>query len=185
MLRRLSLSLCIVVLAGCGLSGCGSETRRALGLDKRSPDEFAVVSRAPLTVPPDFRLRPPEQGAPRPQELSTSDQARDAVFGGRVQARRVATTRGEGALLKLAGVDQSVPGIRSIVDRETSVFAREEKTFTDRLVFWRDPEPTGTMVDAAAEAKRLRQNQALGKAVTEGDTPKIERRQRALLEGLL
>ncbi|AMW34698.1 DUF3035 domain-containing protein [Haematospirillum jordaniae] len=185
MLRRLSLSLCIVALAGGGLSGCGGETRRALGLDKRSPDEFAVVSRAPLTVPPDFRLRPPEQGAPRPQELSTSDQARDAVFGGRVQARRVATTRGEGALLKLAGVDQSIPGIRSIVDRETSVFAREEKTFTDRLVFWRDPEPTGTMVDAAAEAKRLRQNQALGKAVTEGDTPKIERRQRALLEGLL
>ena len=32
------------------------------------PDEFAVESRAPLTVPPDFDLRPPEPGAPRPQE---------------------------------------------------------------------------------------------------------------------
>ncbi len=184
MLRRLSLSLCILALAGGGLSGCGGETRRALGLEKRSPDEFAVVSRAPLTVPPDFRLRPPEQGAPRPQEMSTADQARDAVFGGRSQTRRSGTTRGEGSLLKQAGADQAVLGIRSVVDRETSVLAREEKTFTDRLVFWRDPEPTGTMVDAAAESRRLRQNQALGKSVTEGDTPKIERRQRALLEGL-
>ena len=51
----------------------------ALGMGKRSPDEFAVVKRAPLIVPPDFDLRPPEPGAPRPNVGSTAEQARVAV----------------------------------------------------------------------------------------------------------
>ncbi|MGH7063561.1 MAG: DUF3035 domain-containing protein, partial [Stellaceae bacterium] len=43
------------------------------------PDEFAVESRAPLTIPPDFDLRPPEPGAARPQEKSTSQQAEQVI----------------------------------------------------------------------------------------------------------
>src|SRR3546814_5174685 len=46
----------------------------------RSPDEFRVVSRAPLTLPPDYNLRPPEPGAPRPQVGTPSQQAERAVF---------------------------------------------------------------------------------------------------------
>ena len=71
-----------------------------------------------------------------------------------------------------------------MVDRESSQLAQEDITFTDRLAFWRDPEPYGTMVDADAEARRLRANQALGHALGEGETPVIERRRRALLEGV-
>jgi Protein of unknown function (DUF3035) len=43
------------------------------------PDEFAVESRAPLTIPPEFNLRPPEPGAPRPQEESTEKQAQQII----------------------------------------------------------------------------------------------------------
>jgi hypothetical protein len=50
-------------------------------MGKRAPDEFAVVKRAPLIVPPDFDLRPPDPGAPRPNVGRTSDQARVALTG--------------------------------------------------------------------------------------------------------
>jgi len=66
--------LCSLML----LSGC-SDFRKAVGMDRTGPDEFAVESRAPLTIPPDFELRPPKPGAPRPQEGTTADRARKVV----------------------------------------------------------------------------------------------------------
>src|SRR5258705_7281826 len=66
-------SLCSITL----LSGCGF--RQLVGLDKTGPDEFAVESRAPLTIPPDFELRPPAPGAARPQEVSAAERARKAI----------------------------------------------------------------------------------------------------------
>ena len=46
------------------LGGC-SGVSESLGFAKQSPDEFAVVRNAPLTLPPDYTLRPPQPGAPR------------------------------------------------------------------------------------------------------------------------
>jgi hypothetical protein len=60
------------------LSGC-TDLRRSIGLERTSPDEFAVESRAPLTMPPDFELRPPQPGVARPQEKSSGQQARQAI----------------------------------------------------------------------------------------------------------
>jgi len=77
-LRRISLlavaSLCLPLL----VSGCGG-FRQAIGLDRSGPDEFAVETRAPLTIPPDFDLRPPKPGAPRPQEGSAAERARKVI----------------------------------------------------------------------------------------------------------
>jgi hypothetical protein len=53
--------------------------KRAIGLERTSPDEFAVESRAPLTMPPDFELRPPQPGAARPQEKSAGQEARQVL----------------------------------------------------------------------------------------------------------
>jgi hypothetical protein len=60
------------------LSGC-TGFRQALGMDRVGPDEFAVESRAPLTIPPEFDLRPPQPGAPRPQEATAADKARKVI----------------------------------------------------------------------------------------------------------
>ena len=51
-------------------------------------------------------------------------------------------------------------------------------------MFWREEVPPGRIIDADAEAKRLRENAALGKPVTAGETPTIERKKKALLEGI-
>ena len=48
-------------------------------MDRVGPDEFAVESRAPLTIPPDYDLRPPQAGAARPQEVSAAEKARKAI----------------------------------------------------------------------------------------------------------
>jgi hypothetical protein len=57
------------------LSGC-TNFKRAIGLEPTMPDEFEVEARAPLTIPPDFDLRPPKPGAPRPQEVPEDKLAR-------------------------------------------------------------------------------------------------------------
>src|SRR5689334_12441757 len=60
------------------LPGC-TDMRRALGMDQVGPDEFAVESRAPLTIPPDFDLRPPQPGAARPQEITAAERAKKVI----------------------------------------------------------------------------------------------------------
>src|SRR6516165_5244522 len=44
------------------IAGC-SDFKKTIGLEPTLPDEFAVESRAPLTIPPDFGLRPQEKSA--------------------------------------------------------------------------------------------------------------------------
>ena len=75
--RSALLGLAVLALAGCARG----TIQDALGMGKRAPDEFAVVQRAPLVIPPDFELRPPNPGEPRPQTGTTSDQARAALVG--------------------------------------------------------------------------------------------------------
>jgi hypothetical protein len=173
------------------LSACEG-FRDQLGLTKQSPDEFRVVARAPLSLPPDFTLRPPEPGIARPQEGTAAQQARKAVFrleqpktqALNEQVKADGRTLGELSLLKAAGADKIDPGIRQAIDSETRQLNAESDDFIESLVFWREKEIPGRVVDATAEAKRLRENAALGKAVTAGETPTIERKSKALFEGL-
>ena len=53
------------------------------------------------------------------------------------------------------------------------------------MMFWQKPSPTGDVVNAEAEAQRLRENAALGKSPVTGPTPVIKPRQRGWLEGIL
>jgi hypothetical protein len=51
-------------------------------------------------------------------------------------------------------------------------------------MFWGTPTDYGIVVDPVQEARRIHENQALGQPITEGETPTIERKRRALLEGI-
>ena len=174
-----------LAVVGLALGACG-DTRRVLGYDKVTPDEFKVVSRAPLSLPPDYGLRPPQPGAPRPQEGTIPDQAKLAVTGVAGNRGAVASggSPGEAALLQQAGAGRAQTDIRAVVNQESNQLAQADKTFIDRLIFWRKPEEPGTVVDPQREAQRIRENQALGRTVSEGETPSIKRRRRAPLEGI-
>src|SRR5579862_3376010 len=108
------LAVATTLLAGLALAGCQS-TKQALGITKVTPDEFRVVSVAPLVVPPDYSLRPPAPGEPRPQELEPESQARVALVG---QREAEARSEGEKLLASRAGADHADPLIRYVVDDE-------------------------------------------------------------------
>ena len=67
-------------VAAVAISGC-SGIKDDLGLAKRAPDEFAVVKRPPLSMPPDFALRPPRPGERGPQAAEMRQQARESLIG--------------------------------------------------------------------------------------------------------
>jgi hypothetical protein len=173
---RYVLHVSVLLVVALVLSGC-TRTRRALGLEKTVPDEFAVAAPAPLVIPPDFNLRPPAPGSDRVQQLSASQQARTALVGrARLQDyMKRGLTPGEASLLAHAGADVVPPQIRTTLDKEVSSFAAEERSFTDRLVFWRTEGPGGTAIDPAEEMKRLNQNAAEGKKPNEGPIPVISK----------
>lgn len=183
-----ALGLCLA--GGLVLSGC-EDARQAFGLERNVPDEFAVVSRAPLSMPPDYALRPPQPGAPRPQEPTTRQRAQRVVLAtaepreaaGEATARGD-VSRGEGVLLARAGADEADPNIRQAVDEEAANLLRANDTFVNRLMFWQADRPPGTVVDPQAEAQRLAGNAATGAPVNQGEVPTIERRERAPLEGV-
>ena len=69
-------SLLILGTLAMGLAACGSNGGI---LGRERPDEFAVQRQAPLVVPPDFNLAPPEPGTARPAEGTAAEQALDAL----------------------------------------------------------------------------------------------------------
>ncbi len=67
------------------LGGC-SAIGNALGFSKRPPDEFEVVSKSPLVIPPDYNLRPPGEEDVALKEMNPKDMAYRALFPTRAQA---------------------------------------------------------------------------------------------------
>jgi hypothetical protein len=127
--------LAALALAGAAVSlnACG-HAREALGLAKVTPDEFRVVTKAPLTLPPEYDLRAPTPGAPRPQELAAESAARVAMTGASASAPR---SDGETLLLKQAGAYKADPHARWLVDDEQGGIAHKDRSFADLVMFWR------------------------------------------------
>lgn len=178
--RLLTVFLAVAALSA---SGCSS-LRGWMGADKAAPDEFRVVTRAPLSMPPDYGLVAPQPGAPRPQESDPRQSARQIVVdrqGGRANPKpEIPSLQGrnpaEAALLRRAGVAEADPNIRATINRESSKLAQADNTFVNKLMFWRSKEEPGVIVDADKEARRLRENAALGRDATTGETPTISRK---------
>lgn len=188
--RSIWAKIACAALALAFVTGCG-DTRKVLGLDKQTPDEFKIVNRAPLSLPPDYALRVPEPGAQQRGETSIPQRALSAITGTPVNAVSnssgtldPAVDPGQTAFLKSVGVDRIQPDIRATLERENSSLVAEDQTFLDSLMFWRTPEDRSPVVDAQREAQRLRENAALGKPADTGETPTIEPRKKALLEGI-
>ncbi len=153
-----------VLMAGLGLAGCSSASK-ALGMSKVTPDEFRVVAKAPLVVPPDYSLRPPKPGEPRPQELQPESAARVALLG---QREGEARSDGEKLLVARAGADKADPLVRYVVDDEFGDIAHKDKGFADKVMFWRKDKTPGenpqlasaevspAPIDPAIEARQIK-----------------------------
>ncbi len=170
-----------VLLASAAISlGACDKTREQFDFSKKAPDEFAVVRRAPLEMPPDFKtIQAPRPGAQRPQEKATDALARQAILGETAapdEPTSTSTSTGESVLLQKTGAANASPAIRATVDRETEEIAKEQSPGIDKIKKWvgQDVEPPAKLVDPVAEVNRIKQNRAQGKPITTGKTPTID-----------
>jgi len=136
-------------------TGCTS-TSRALGLQKSAPNEFNILTKAPLVVPPEYNLRPPAVGASSAENNYSERTAREALLGDVDSAE---PSNGELALMAKAGVNSANPEIRLAIDGGNSV-ERKSNAFTDRVLFWRngsiiDGDGNPVPIDPDVEARRL------------------------------
>jgi hypothetical protein len=174
MFKRVATAALLVGAAG--LAGCHSASQ-AFGLSKVTPDEFRVVTKAPLTLPPDYSLRPPAPGEPRPQELQPESAARQALEG---QRQGDVRSDGEKLFVAKAGADRADPLVRYVVDDEFGNLAHKDKSFADYVMFWKrgdapaapasslgDPNESQP-IDPAVEEKRVQ-------SLTAGQTVVIAR----------
>ncbi len=178
--------LFIVTATLVALTGCG-EVREAVGLVNTPPDEFAVIDRPPLSMPPDFELRPPRPGAQPTNSVNPATNAAKALYGegkmetvpqqGVTSLKMDALSPAEKALIGQTASDRADPRIRSKLDKEAGQQVVGSRRLLEAITFWKDPQKQeqGTVVDAVEEKARLDKARRDGQPVTSGGTPAIEK----------
>ena len=167
------------------LSGCGIS--KAVGGGKNAPDEFAITTKAPLVVPPDYALRPPKPGESRPQELSPSERARQVLLG---DGTAEPPTVGEQALIQKAGALSSDGNIRAILGAENGGRAEKDRSLANQLLFWKfegseiDDSSAPLRVDDI-EAWHAERNKAVKQVTGDEGEVKIEKSKTLNLPGIL
>lgn len=100
--------LTVLLLSAVALTACGG--------GKNSPDEFAVVNRPPLYVPPEADLKPPRPGEPNAQSMDPGRRAFEALFPGKTYRPSPPKSKGEQGLLARIGLGE--PDVRSNAGQE-------------------------------------------------------------------
>lgn len=176
-----------IIASMLALGGCGG-VAKTLGIGKQpGPDEFQVLTKAPLSLPPDYTLRPPAPGEQRPQDATPQTAAKQSVF-------EISTDDPTGPVFKdseQSNIEQLLlmksdaeivdPNIRQKVNQEAGQLKQVDKSTIDQILFWKD-QHKDTVVDPVAEQQRIQTNQDEGKPVNEGDVEVIENRNRGVLE---
>jgi hypothetical protein len=147
--------IAMIALSGLALAGCSS-LRDMAGLQKKSPDEFAVTTKAPLVIPPDFNLRPPTPGAPPTNQLDPTATAEQALFNNSDPQTVANGMRGnysmsEKLLLAHAGVQNSDPAVRSKLAGDSRAVQNANRSFTDKILGTSVTPDTGKPVNADGE----------------------------------
>jgi len=173
-MSRMHVPLRVALLGGAALAliGC-QDIREAAGVVKTPPDEFAVVTKAPLVIPPDYNLRPPKPGAPPTNQSSPTDSAEAALTGddpATVAASLPSTySPGEKMLLANTGAATADHSVRRQIAADTKAMSTASDSFTDTLLFRSPSDPNaGHPLDADAEHSKLVAERTDGQTPIEG-----------------
>lgn len=159
-----SLSIVGFLWLAVGLSGC-SDFRQAIGTEKSAPDEFEVVIRPPLSLPPDFNARPQADDT---SEIAALAPAKRINATDLLRSRSGKATRFE----DIFAFDKIEDDIRAKIDEETAGVIYERR-LPFQIIFGGLPN-VGPVVDKMAEDSRIRRNRLQQKALNEGATPAID-----------
>jgi hypothetical protein len=156
------LTVLAILAAGC------SSLDSAIGKTKSAPDEFQVVVRPPLTLPPNFKLRPGAEGSEQ-QEVATVASIRNDAVAISDQVLTLSRAADGSVFDAVLGTDERLANIRDIVDAET-LGIQVERRLPAQILFGDTPN-IGPTLDALDERKRIRQAQEEGRPVNEDPTP--------------
>lgn len=166
-----ALRVAVLVSLGLSLAGCQS-IRNAAGISKEAPDEFAVVTKAPLVVPPDYNLRPPRPGAAPTNQSSPTGAAQAALFSDDPNAVQESLGHGysdeEKAILSNSGGAVADHSIRQELAADGKSMEGADQSFTDSLLFGGSKTDAGHPVNADAEKQRIDAAKAAGQTTPGG-----------------
>jgi hypothetical protein len=164
---RSGRQLAALTLAAVALVGCGGTVQERLGMGKRAPDEFQVVRRAPLVMPPNYDLRPPEPGAAPSQQQDPAAQAQALLTGQATSAVAGQQSAGELALVQRSPV-QARPSIReTLVAENLDLVNLDQGRFLFILNFQKRARmPQEPVIDPVAESRRIAAAEGAGTVIT-------------------
>ena len=123
----LTIGTCLMLVA------CGDDASNAFGYGKSAPDEFTVISRPPLILPPDYNLRPPGSGTARAAIPKPNEVAKILVLG-RELGTPQKNTPGEETLLENAAATQPTgDSIREMIENERTGTVSKSPDLTEAL----------------------------------------------------
>jgi len=159
-LTTATLVAATVAIAACSLdSRRGGSLRQQLGFAQNAPDEFLIIARAPIEVPPSFDLPRPQPGAPSRVDVDPAADAHTALFQRRTPVRLDAASNGEQVLLSGANADGDNSVVRGILAEEEEPAVNEKYGLTS-LFGVRIPSRIGEAsegLDSVEETEALRQ----------------------------
>ena len=123
------------VFSALALGGALAMTACSTGSSERAgtPNEFRIIKKAPLTVPPEYSLRPPEAGVVTPAELSRERAERTLNFGEQIGVDASASER---ILVARAGAISVSPIIREAIDYDEAGILRKNSSIGDAVTGW-------------------------------------------------
>jgi hypothetical protein len=186
----------ILVAAVPFIASCSGSVRDNLGMRRSAPNEFRVVSNPPLSVPPEFSLRPPVEDDVYVPPKSVAIDAKNVLFkqGSSSVASDNETASEEVFRSQFKGSDAN-PQIKSLLQHEFLEAAKkqEEESFIEKNLISKipglskDKKVADPAVNARLEKDRIVQEQKKGEKVTGVDTPTVESKNhdRGLLNKIL
>ncbi len=176
----------LIFLPILALVACDAKTGKIDAFAKYPPDEFAVSTKRPLVIPPEFTLRPPSN-EPLPSENQT-EVARQTIFGAganastdkvKQQLSKQGLSAGDTKFLELTSALNPNMNIKDILVTDNEKLDNT-KSLADRIFFWRS-ESRSEYLDPAAEQKRIERNVTIGDSLKNGKVIKVEDKNRNTL----
>jgi hypothetical protein len=139
---------CIILL----LNSCGG-VKEKIGIIKKAPDEFQVYESKPLSVPPNFELRPPAEG-----EILANENDESIIFIDENNIDKNLTLSDEILLISL-GEKEIEKNIRKIINDENSI-QEVDKSLLDKIInfepiFEGKTNKESEIINAVEEKKRI------------------------------
>ena len=156
----------VILLPIIGLAGCG-QLADTFGYGKNPPDEFAIIRKSPLIIPPDYQLKPPLTNLEGLQRLPEQNDARAVLLTNALPPPAdTELSQGERKLLMMAGASNSSDSIRAQIDRDGQTVVRKKGNFVERLLGFGKDDVEAFELD---RLERETESESMNESETEGE----------------